>query len=643
MKRFTINTKLLLAITPALGGLALVMMLLLVLAKPAAPAQADPGVLYVAPSGNCSGASPCYANVQAAVDASRDGDVIKVARGVYTDVHARPRNDFTTTGVVTQVVYISKTVTIQGGYTADFVEPPTPVANPTTLDARGEGRVLYITGNVSPTIEGLRITGGDTTRLKGCYPWGTCLDAGGGIYIITATATVSGCQVYSNTSSMFGGGISLHSSAAELKGNTIQANTVMTTGWGGGGVFLSSSAATLSANSIMSNSAGSGGGVLLYYSGDTLSGNTISDNSGSGVSLFKSAGTLNDNLISGNMGHYGGGVRLEGSAPTLLGNIISGNTGWDGGGIFVTPIAEMLHDNAAFLGSRGNLENTVPTLSGNTISDNEASQGGGLYVEQGGATLNDNIISGNTATDSGGGAHLRGIGGDAPVLNGNTFSSNTAYLGGGVYLWGSDTMLNGNTMLGNVAQQVGGGIAVYVSNPTLVNNIIADNHASGGSGVYVEGGTPRFLHTTIARNIGGDGLFVAADYIGSYYSAVALTNTILASHSMGIRVTGGNTVRVNGVLWYSTPITVLQVATVSAPTATVIVQNQYEGDPRFAADGYHLTAGSAAIDRGVDAEVRTDIDNQPRPYQVPDLGADEYWPPGALKYIYLPFVLKDSP
>jgi hypothetical protein len=38
----------------------------------------------------------------------------------------------------------------------------------------------------------------------------------------------------------------------------------------------------------------------------------------------------------------------------------------------------------------------------------------------------------------------------------------------------------------------------------------------------------------------------------------------------------------------------------------------------------------------------TDIDNQPRPYQTPDLGADEYWLPGVLKYLYLPLVMNGS-
>ena len=46
---------------------------------------------YVAPVGSCGGKTPCYATVQAAVDAADDpGDVVKVAAGTYTGVQGRP-------------------------------------------------------------------------------------------------------------------------------------------------------------------------------------------------------------------------------------------------------------------------------------------------------------------------------------------------------------------------------------------------------------------------------------------------------------------------------------------------------------------------------------------------------------------------
>jgi len=95
--------------------------------------------LYVSPGGNCGGVTPCYATLQAAVDAASDLDLIKVAAGTYTDVHARPRSDITTTGSVSQVVYLSKTLQLQGGYTTtNWATPyPKPTSPGWTRWARG--------------------------------------------------------------------------------------------------------------------------------------------------------------------------------------------------------------------------------------------------------------------------------------------------------------------------------------------------------------------------------------------------------------------------------------------------------------------------------------------------------------------------
>jgi hypothetical protein len=78
---------------------------------------------------------------------------------------------------------------------------------------------------------------------------------------------------------------------------------------------------------------------------------------------------------------------------------------------------------------------------------------------------------------------------------------------------------------------------------------------------------------------------------------------------------------------------------------TITVTNEYTGDPAFAADGYHLTAGSAAIDRGVDVGVDDDIDGDPRPLGTDyDLGADEFTaaPAPPVPLIYLPVIFKNS-
>ena len=152
-----------------------------------------------------------------------------------------------------------------------------------------------------------------------------------------------------------------------------------------------------------------------------------------------------------------------------------------------------------------------------------------------------------------------------------------------------------------------------------------------GSGLYVWRSSPRLLHNTIARNSGGDGsgIYVTEHPSYGFYSTVALTNTILVSHSVGITVTAGNTATLEATLWNGNALD-------WGGTGTVNHTNDHSGAPAFASDGYHLTPGSAAIDQGVNVGVMTDIDGDARPIgPLPDLGADEG------KYrIYLQLVMR---
>jgi hypothetical protein len=175
----------------------------------------------------------------------------------------------------------------------------------------------------------------------------------------------------------------------------------------------------------------------------------------------------------------------------------------------------------------------------------------------------------------------------------------------------------------------GGGLYVEWSDAIFVNTVLADNLASAhGSGVYVSNGSPRFLHTTIARN-GGDGVGIYVDSWGGRSSDVALTNTILFSHTVGVTVTTGNTATLNATLWQGNDVD-------RGGAGMTNHTNDHSGDPVFAGDGYHLTGGSAAIDKGVRAGVTSDIDSDLRPAgPLPDLGADELW-----QRVFLPLVMR---
>jgi hypothetical protein len=606
MKRTSINV----TIALFLGfGLTLVSLWLLGGSSSVAQAQGPDGysTYYVAPS--CTGVPlPCYTTLQSAVDAADDPeDVVKVAAGTYTGV-----NHY---GGLAQVVYISKTVTVRGGYTTTNWTASDPDANPTTLDAQRQGRVFYIAGDpsagsgqaISPTIEGLRITGGDATGLGG-GPGGSY--AGGGVYAISATPAISHNWVFSNTAGD-GGGLFMYDSNATLSSNTINDNTAVH----GGGLVLYNTAelsgdlvlwdgpATLSGNSVTSNTADLGGGLCLYYSDAQLSGNTVASNTadnGGGLYVGPSHATLSGSIVISNAAEFeGGGMLLEYSGATLNDNVIAANA-------------------AHLYGGGLSLEFSPTTLLGNTITRNVAYSGGGLLLHS-----------------------------SATTLSGNTVTANTAEGGGGLYLSFSDATLSGNVITANTVQLYGGGLYLYFSDAMLTNNLVADNRADAeGSGVYARGSSPRLLYTTVARNRGGDGSGIYLTDGAGVYSTVVLTNTILVSHTVGITVTPGNTATLEATLWGGG--TWANGTDWDGAGAIVTGLHNYWGDPVFVnpdAGDYHIGPGSAALDRGVDAGVTVDIDGDPRPSGAGyDLGADEFSTVVSTEnFLYLPVVLRQSP
>jgi hypothetical protein len=302
--------------------------------------------LFVAPGGDCGGAVPCYATLQSAVDAASDLDRIKVAAGAYSGVQVRPRNDISVTGFVTQVVYISLTLTIAGGYTTSNWIMPDPVANPTTVNAEGKGRAFYITGDIQPVIEGLRITGGNAAG-QGGERTAAANDAGGGIYVWRALATLRSNWIFGNTAGS-GGGV-----------------TVNGLGYG----FPGEPGALIAGNTIVSNTAGSGAGLSLAGSAATVSDNVIQGNAASdragGVQAFMGSPVLLRNIVRYNSArNYGGGLHFQWGAPILINNVIADN-----------------HvEQAGSTGSGLSITGAQLNMSHNSIAHNTGGDGSGVYV-----------------------------------------------------------------------------------------------------------------------------------------------------------------------------------------------------------------------------------------------------------------------
>jgi len=272
--------------------------------------------------------------LRAAIASAADNDVINFALSY-------PVTIFLTNGEL----LVTKSIAIAG-----------PGATNLTISGNQGGRVFHVGTSNNVTISGVTITDGlvtaggvgagiylesATLTLSGCTFLGNRATGGttahgGGVYLTQSTLNVLGCTLDSNVAAGNGGGIYNLGSTLTIDKSTITGNSAVN----GGGVFSGSGTVSVSNSLIYTNAATHGGGVAnigtagsatLTVNNCTLSSNTVSGASATGSQIHNSrqltttsATISNSTFLSNNVAvnYAGGAVYNENGATTTIGNTI---------------------------------------------------------------------------------------------------------------------------------------------------------------------------------------------------------------------------------------------------------------------------------------------------------------------------------
>ena len=361
-----------------------------------------------------------------------------------------------------------------------------------------------------------------------------------------------------------------------------------------------------------------------YFENINFAGKAITVKSSGGNKLTIIDGGHANSVVTFNTG--------EGRKSVLHGfTIQNGSSSLDGGGISVN--------------------NASPTITGNIVTHNQACNGGaGIAVEFSSALVQGNVVSNNVQTGCTGGTGGAGInvgGAGSAQIIGNTIQNNTwgAGDGGGITLFaaGSPTLRN-NIIRGNVATGVspaaqGGGIwIVNDSDAVIVQNLIYNNTAGQGSGIYflVPSGShgPVLVNNTIVGT--------SSSPQGSAVYAAGFDDQVQFFNNLMIGAGGTNAVFCDSTYDQTPPTFTINnafSANGSSLQGTCSAQGSSNGnisaDPLFVSKtNFRLQAASPAIDAGdnsaPDLPLR-DLGNKPRIVEgdadgtaVIDMGAYEF-------------------
>ena len=306
------------------------------------------------------------------------------------------------------------------------------------------------------------------------------------------------------------------------------------------------------------------------------------------------------------------------------------------------------HSDHTVLGDGGGVKisRSSPQIIGNVITANQAFNGQGISIYRGSPLIQDNVIRLHKSIGSrGGGIYISGD--SASEIRGNLISDNNSVHGGGISLWGAGApFIHGNEIRDNTAGPRpslpaygdGGGIHMWGSEPLIVQNVIADNSAGDGGGMYYLLPTgsqgPQLINNTIAHNTAakGAGIFASGKGHGKLINNLIVTNNDQTALHCENRWPTDSTIFISNNAFSP------QGMAYGGLCADVVGSNgNISADPLFVdalSGDYRLRAGSPAIDVGdstvselpvmdFDGDARV-LDGNRDGIVTVDIGADEF-------------------
>jgi predicted outer membrane repeat protein len=564
--------------------------------------------------------SPSVITIQSLIDLQTDGGTVSIPSGVYTES-----------------LTVNKSITLTGVTSAT-----------TIIQAVAGQRVITVTAGHDLRLNNLTLTQGNPTGAD---------TAGGAVWLAGGSLQMNDCRI-ANNAATYGGGIFQAGAAGrvDISSSILENNNTPNHG----GAIYTEGGAYLTDTQVLSNTAGWHGGGLHAQLGFTslvgglFSNNRANGDNGGAVNANNGLSIANTRFVSNTAQQYGGAVLQwnAGFPVTVSGAIFERNQAvLEGGGLWAR--GNVTVTNSLFLTNTVDSKSAADARGGGMLSNggslwisssafrgNQTRCGSCSFLEGGGvsivssplATVQDSWFESNNGWFGGGlssssprltitGSTFRdnrgGYGGALDTLGGDirasAFISNWVMNHGGAISTGGALTIASSTFLSNTAGAEGG--AMWATGRlSIVNSAFVGNQSqSGGEVMQLDHDVSRTLNqVTISQPTlnSGPALQMTAGIL-------SITNTIIASYTVGISQTGGG-VTINGVLWHG-------AGTLCEGAGPCVINNNLVGAPLFTADGYHLTKDSPAIDHGVDSGIISDIDGNPRPWGAGyDIGAAEY-------------------